>query len=65
MKRLKPLAVFLLSLLCILAVIWVTGEMYRKRLPLKRRVKIIFRTNRCGTRSGTGSTPEHHPQYGR
>ena len=32
MKRLKSLAVFLLSLLCILAVIWVTGEMYRKRL---------------------------------
>ena len=30
-----------------------------------RRVKIIFRTDRCATRSGIGSTPEHHPQCGR
>ena len=32
---------------------------------IRRRAKIIFRTDRCATRSGIGSAPEHHPQCGR
>ena len=33
--------------------------------PIRRRAKIIFRTDRCASRSGTGSAPEHHRQCGR
>ena len=47
MKRLKPLAVFLLSLPCILAVIWVAGEIFG------------MCANHMATRKQTSTLEEH------